>query len=205
VSGLTHMSADPVYAAATGGASSAMLATSPAEIRERLLAMPWVKEAGVARRLPSTLVIRIVERVPAALWQQHGHVSLMDATGHALPASDLAPYAKLPLVVGAGANLEYPSLMALLSTERAIAPMVDAATWVGGRRWDLILKSRETLALPEGYAEAEAALAAFARANAKEPLIGRGFARFDLRLPGRMVVRVNRAVDPKAAPKGTAI
>ena len=29
----------------------------------------WVKDARVSRRLPDTLVIDIVEREPAALWQ----------------------------------------------------------------------------------------------------------------------------------------
>ena len=40
-----------------------------AAIRERLLQFGWVKDARVSRRLPDTLVIDIVERTPAALWQ----------------------------------------------------------------------------------------------------------------------------------------
>ena len=38
-------------------------------IRARLLQFGWVKDARVSRRLPDTLVIDIVERQPAAIWQ----------------------------------------------------------------------------------------------------------------------------------------
>ena len=49
--------------------STAMPLVDVAAIRERLLRYGWVKDARVSRRLPDTLVIDIVERQPAALWQ----------------------------------------------------------------------------------------------------------------------------------------
>ncbi len=48
-------------------------------IRDRLLGYGWVKDARVSRRLPDTLVIDIVERSPAALWQSAGRLALIDA------------------------------------------------------------------------------------------------------------------------------
>ena len=41
----------------------------------------WVKDARVSRRLPDTLVIDIVERKPAALWQNEGRLALIDCRG----------------------------------------------------------------------------------------------------------------------------
>ena len=39
------------------------------DTRERLLEFGWIHEARVSRRLPDTLVIDIIERQPAAIWQ----------------------------------------------------------------------------------------------------------------------------------------
>jgi cell division protein FtsQ len=68
-----------------------------------------------------------------------------------------------------------------------------SATWVGGRRWDLSFQSGETVVLPEGEQAARAALAKFAKADQTNGLLGRGLVRFDLRIPGKMIVRLPRA------------
>ena len=67
-----------------------------------------------------------------------------------------------------------------------------SATWVGQRRWDLSFQSGETIALPEGEAAAGAALAKFAKMDKSAGLLGRGIVRFDLRIPGKMIVRLPR-------------
>jgi cell division protein FtsQ len=74
-----------------------------------------------------------------------------------------------------------------------LKPQLASATWVGGRRWDLSFQSGETLALPEGEGDARSALIKFARLDKSSGLLGRGVVRFDLRIPGKMVVRLPRA------------
>lgn len=201
IAGRLHQPEGPVRAAAYVGASTAMLDTNPIAVRARLLELPWVADATVARRFPDTLAITLVERKPAALWQHRRRLALVDASGHVLTRGDLAKFARLPLVVGPDAHRELASLTALLATAPTIAPKMDNATWVGRRRWDLRMTTGETLALPEGYARAEAALARFAALHAERPLLGRGFVRFDLRLPGKMVVRVSNAPGATAPPE----
>ena len=205
VTGNTHLPTATIAAAALPGGSSATLAFSPEDARARLRVLPWIADAIVARRLPGTLAITVTERVPAARFEAGGRVTLIDAGGHALPVADLAPFVRLPLIAGTGAAGEYTSLMALLKTAPAVRPNVARAAWRGGRRWDLTLASGETLALPEGYANAETALADFARLNAAHRLVGQGATRFDFRLPGRMVVRVPHPAVAAPKPKGTAI
>src|SRR5256885_13402084 len=61
------------------------------------------------------------------------------------------------------------------------------------RRWDLNFQSGETAALPEGEEAAKAALTKFARLDKESGLLGRGIVRFDLRVPGKMIVRLPRA------------
>jgi cell division protein FtsQ len=130
-----------------------------------------------------------VERVPAALWQHQGRIMLIDAEGVVLPATDLKPFSTLPLLVGADASAHAAELLKLVAAHPTIGERLAAAIRVGGRRWDLRMATGETIALPEGPA-ASTALLRFADLDRDTPLLGRGFRRFDLRVPDRMIVRV---------------
>lgn len=162
-------------------------------IRDRLLQFGWVKDARVSRRLPDTLVIDIVERTPAAMWQSSGQLALIDSEGVVLDRVQVDKMPDLPLLIGPGANSEEQQLERLIAAVPMLKPQLASATWVGGRRWDLNLQSGETLALPEGEGPARAALTKFARLDKSTGLIGRGIVRFDLRVPGKMIVRLPRA------------
>ena len=164
-----------------------------AAIRERLIGFGWVKDARVSRRLPDTLVIDIVERKPAALWQNKGHLTLIDAEGVVLDKVAIADMPDLPLLIGNGANAHSQELGRLMASVPTLQPQLTSATWVGRRRWDLSFQSGETVALPEGEQAARAALAKFAKLDRSNGLLGRGVVRFDLRIPGKMIVRLPRA------------
>ncbi len=190
VSGLQHLSKLPVYTAALSARSPSMLDVDLDDVRTRLLALPWVKDASVGRRLPDTLVINVTERKPAAVWQYHHRLAVVDAEGKVLDTRTPKKFVHLPLVIGPGANREAGKLAALLGDFPDIRNRVDSANWMGDRRWDLRFKSGETLALPEGYVASRTALDTFMRMEREGGLLERGFARFDMRLPDRMVVRV---------------
>jgi len=164
-----------------------------AEIRRRLLAYGWVKDARVSHRLPDTLVIDIVERTPAALWQNEGQLALIDSEGVVLDRVPVDKMPDLPLLIGPGANGQEQQLGRLMDAVATLRPQLTSATWVGGRRWDLNFQSGETVALPEGEDAAKAALMKFARVDKQSGLLGRGIVRFDLRVPGKMIVRLPRA------------
>jgi cell division protein FtsQ len=184
--------------AGSGKASQALLDVSA--IRNRLLAYGWVKDARVSRRLPDTLVIDIVERTPAALWQNEGQLALIDSEGVVLDRVPVDKMPDLPLVIGPGANTEEQQLHRLMDAVPTLKPQLASATWVGGRRWDLNFQSGEAIALPEGEDAAKAALTRFARLDKESGLLGRGIVRFDLRVPGKMIVRLPRAPGEPIAP-----
>ena len=162
-------------------------------IRERLLAFGWVKDARVSRRLPDTLVIDIVERTPSALWQDKQQLALIDGEGVVLDRVPVDRMPDLPLVIGAGANSKAGQLKTIMASAPTMQAQLASATWVGGRRWDLSFQSGETVALPEGEGPAKDALARFAKMDRSAGLLGRGLVRFDLRLPGKMIVRLPRS------------
>jgi cell division protein FtsQ len=160
--------------------------------RERLLRFGWIKEARVRRRLPDTLVIDVVERRPAAIWQNDRELSLIDAEGVVLEPVRIEAMPELPLVIGADANRHLGALDGLLDEAPHLRPQIAGATWVSGRRWDVRFQTGEVLALPEGDPSARRAIRSFARMDQQTQLLGRGFVRFDMRIPGRFIVRVTR-------------
>jgi cell division protein FtsQ len=181
-------------AAATAGETKpAQPLVDVTRIRERLLRFGWVQDARVSRRLPDTLVIDIVERTPSALWQDRQRLALIDSDGVVLDRVKIDNMPDLPLVIGPGANAQASQLKTILADAPTMQPQLASATWVGGRRWDLRFQSGETVALPEGEQAARAALAKFAKVDQSNGLLGRGLVRFDLRIPGKMIVRLPRA------------
>ena len=183
-----------------GTAKAPQALVNVAGIRGRLLGFGWVKDARVIRRLPDTLVIDIVERKPAALWQSQGQLALIDFKGVVLDRVQVDKMPDLPLLIGAGANGQEQDLSKLLTSVPTLKPQLASATWVGGRRWDLNFQSGETVALPEGYDDAQTALDKFARVDKQSGLLGRGIVRFDLRVPGKMIVRLPHSLEPAKPP-----
>ena len=198
VTGVQRMDSRPVFQIALDQKSMAMPRVDVATIRQKLLRYGWVKDARVSRRLPDTLVIDIVEREPAALWQDKTRLSLIDSEGVVLDRVKVSDMPDLPLLVGPGANAHSNELNLLLAEVPSLKPQLESASWVGGRRWDLNFQSGETVVLPEGEEEAKKALAKFARLDKSAGLLGRGIKRFDLRIPGKMIVRLPQTPDSAA-------
>ena len=169
-------------------------------IRQRLLAYGWVKDAQVSRRYPNKILVRITERTAAAVWQNNGQLTLIDADGVLLDPVDRNAMPDLPLVIGPGADRQEPGYQRLLAAAPALKPRVVAATWVGNRRWDLRFDSGETLKLPEEGAGA--ALLDFAKRDGAHPLLGRGWLSFDLRDPSKLVARRPDATSQQVADPG---
>jgi cell division protein FtsQ len=183
---------DVVYDVAMEQQSRAMPLVDLEGTRAKLMQLGWIADARVSRRLPDTLVVDIVERKPAAIWQHRQRLALIDKDGVVIAPVDYARMPDLPVVIGPGANHQATELSALLEAAPSLKPMLEGATWIGSRRWDLRFQSGETLALPEGQKAAADALAYFAKQDAQVRLLGQGFVRFDLRDPKRMVVRVSK-------------
>jgi cell division protein FtsQ len=178
-----------------------ILAYSLSEARSRIESIKWVEHATVERLLPNTILVRLVERRPFAVWQIDGQFRLVDRDGKVVADSDVATFAgQLPLVVGPGAPEAAAGLMEILSAHPDLLGRMVAAVRVGERRWNLRMKNGTDVMLPEG-AEAQA-LAKLAELQASHSLLDRPLAVVDLRLPDRLVVRPQ--ADPKADPKTQA-
>ena len=149
-------------------------------------------------------MIDIVERQPAALWQDEHRLALVDAEANVHDREPVDQKQDLPLLIGPGANERAKEVNRLLESSPNLKPQLASATWVGGRRWDFSFQSGEIVALPEGEAAAREALAKFAKMDRSAGLLGRGLVRFDLRVPGKMIVRLPRPPGEMIAPAPVA-
>lgn len=196
IDGLKRMDRATVYDQVLDQNSRAMPLVNLAEVRAKLLTFPWVKDARVSRRLPSTLHIAIEERTPAAVWQNHGQLMLIDPAGVALEPVSPEAMPELPLLIGEGANTQEAARKHLLDTQPTLRPLVKAMSWVGNRRWDVYFTSGEKLQLPEGEDEAVAALRKFVTIDGTQRLLGRGYVGFDMRVANKLVVRRQGVIEP---------
>ena len=196
VTGMERVDQLKVYQLVFAEKDRAMPLVDIDKVRADLLQYGWIKDARIARRLPDTLAVEIIERKPAALWQRDGKYSLIDANGIVLANVRAGEGGELPTLNGRQANAHIVALNALLDNASALKSQVSGATWIGNRRWDLQFQTGETLALPEGEAEAAKALLNFARLDGVHRLLGRDLIHFDLRDPERAYFRKA----PKAQP-----
>ncbi len=162
--------------------------------RDRVQTIGWVDYATVERRLPSTLHVRIVERMPVALWQRNQKLVMVDRAGVEIAAESVSQFAHLPVVVGDGALAYMPTLLDAMAADPALSQRVQSAIWIGGRRWTLHFDNGLEAKLPES--EIGAAWARLVREIGDHHLLDQPIAVVDLRLPDRTILRARPPKPP---------
>jgi cell division protein FtsQ len=189
ITGRKNLSQDEVLAIGGVTGRRSLLFLDAANVRDRLKAAPWVADATVLKFYPDSIQIDIVERTPFALWQHDGSVSVISDRGTVLQPYTPGPFRSLPLVVGKGAETHAKDFLDLLSQHQHIHQQVKAIVYVGERRWNLRLADGIDVRLPEK--DVGAALATLTRLDKDESLFSRDITAIDLRLPGRLTVRLS--------------
>lgn len=186
--GLKSLSKDEVMDVARLDQAQPIFTLSLDGLRQRLESHPHIAEAQVERALPDRLRIAVTERLPAVLWQHDGQHYWLDAQGVMLDADwakSLAP--RQPLVVtGASAPMQIKSLLQIINMVPDWKPRVQAAQWVGNRRWNLWLNESVQVMLPMD--EAAERWQQFTAIAAQIQLDQRAVDRIDLRLDDRAFV-----------------
>jgi cell division protein FtsQ len=186
VRGVGDARAAEVRAVALPEGRASLFSATPASVRARVEALPWVEHATVRRLWPGALRIDVTRRQAYALWQHEGAVTVIDAKGAPVRGARWKDYRGLPVVVGAGADETAQPILVTLENMPSIRTRIQALVRIGDRRWNLEMKSGMNVALPE--AGAPAALAVLAGLQDQYRLLDRPLARIDLRQPGKMVV-----------------
>jgi cell division protein FtsQ len=205
ISGEAELTAPEILADAGVSPKNSLLFLDAAKARARLEAAPLVKQASVRKLYPNHLVIDLVERAPSALWQKDGRVSIVAADGAVIDQMRDQRFDALPFVVGEGANERLPQYLALVAAARELGPKIRAGVLVADRRWSLKMTNGVEVMLPE--VNPQAAVATLLRLQRESHILDRDVLSLDLRIPGRLFVRLTEeaaaaraaAVHPKKA------
>lgn len=119
------------------------------EIHDKIKELSWVDQTIVKRILPNIIEIDILEREPIAIWQNRSKFTLIDSDGSIIKNADIKKFSHLLHVVGRDANFHADSLHASLKTYPQILKNTQSATRYGERRWNLSLKDKITVKMPE--------------------------------------------------------
>lgn len=172
---------------------AAILAFDIDEAKGRIDSLPWVRSSTIERMLPDTVLVSIVEREPLVLWQLDGKLRLIDAEGVVILEDGLENYADLLVVVGEGAQGEAAALIALLGSQPDLMNQVEAASWVGQRRWNIHLKGGIDVRLPED--DANSAWSRLAEYHKSHRVLDKDVTVLDLRIPDRLIVKTGPKTD----------
>lgn len=193
VQGQQHATDAEITAALHAGPDTMMLGFDTDAAKARLEAVPWIRHAQVMRLLPSTLQVFLEERVPYAIWQNHGQTYVVDADGVMLSPALREAYPDLPLVVGEGAAKAAPALYDALKPYGDLKEKMIAALRVGDRRWTLKLASGLEIMLPDD--NIDQALASLTKLDEERGVLKRDIASIDLRLLDRVTVRLREEAE----------
>ncbi len=158
------------------------------EILGRVEALPWVKQATIIRKLPDALDVTITEHEAAAIWQENSAVFLVDQDGEVITDEGLEKFGGVPYIVGAGANENLASLLALKALYPDLFSRVKSAVWVGQRRWDLNFHNGIKIKLPEK--ETGLAWQLLYEYESNQKILAKDILIIDLRQHGKTILRL---------------
>ena len=169
--------------------SRSLLFLNPSEVRDRLKAIPLVRDAIVTKLFPNRLTIALDERDPVAMWQINGKLSIVSGDGVVIDDVRDDRFLGLPFVVGDGANTKVGEFLKLLDAAGDLRSRVVAGILVGDRRWTLKMDNGVQVLLPEDGAAP--ALAQFVALDRTNKLVDKDVVSIDLRMPGRLTARLS--------------
>lgn len=158
------------------------------EMLGRVEALPWVKQATIIRKLPDALEVTITEHEAAAIWQEGGALFLVDKHGAVITDEGLEKFGGVPHIVGAGANENLASLLALKAVYTDLFSRVKSAVWVGQRRWDLNFHNGIKIKLPEK--ETALAWQLLYEYESNQKILAKDILIIDLRQHGKTILRL---------------
>lgn len=164
-----------------------LLSVDPDRILDRLDDISWLKTANLQIRYPDTVYIRIQERTPLAIWHDGTGLWVIDGEGVILTKHSLARFAHLPVVTGNDANHNALELIKVLRAEPVVFERLDAAAYIGKRRWDLKLENGLIIHLPED--DIGLSLRRLAREQNRKQLLDKDIVSVDTRYEDRLIIK----------------
>jgi len=158
------------------------------DLRNRVLSLPPVETAEVRLEGGSILHVKVKEKVPALLLKDDTGIHVLNKNGDYIrPLLSTEYGSKLPVITGEGAQKAAAEAFILFSALYDKLDEVRGLVLVGGRRWNIVLKSGQVIMLPEK--KSEQAVQKILILDKAEKILSRDIAVFDFRLPYRITLR----------------
>lgn len=157
IAGQNNLKRQQVVNAIKASRGTPLFAVNLNNIKTKIKANPWVRSVSVARHLPKTIYINIIEKQPVALWQVKKTLYLIDHEGEiisevaseTISAPSNRKFTQLLHVIGDDANLYAHTLIKEINKYPDLAKHILSATRYGERRWDLNLAQNITVKMAE--------------------------------------------------------
>jgi len=150
--GIARSAARSVLAESGVVAGAAMITLRPGSVEQALEADPWVRDAEVGRRWPDEVIVRVVEREPAAWVETAEGWARRDIDGAALPGPPTPDRTLVRIALASVADEESSQLMLGAIEFAAHLPgSLSAATHIvseGGELWATVDQHRVRLGRP---------------------------------------------------------
>ncbi len=163
-----------------------LFAIDPHKIHAALADISWIENLAVKRVFPDSLHITLTERVPAALWLNEGRLVVIDQSGYQITTQNVERFEDLLILSGKAAPEKFNELNGYLKAVPEIAEKIDQASFVGQRRWDLHLKNKITVNLPED--NIGLALQRLLKTHQDDAILDKTIKNVDLRQEDRLII-----------------
>lgn len=159
------------------------------KIKRSIESLNVIESASVLIDPNGRIEISVVERSPVLIWRNGARLSLLGDGGLVIGETwNRNDYPALRLVAGTGADRAMSEALELYAALEPAGGAVRGLVRVGERRWDVVLDRSRRVLLPEdGSVQAANRLMELDRVDR---ILSREIAIVDLRVPGRMKVRL---------------
>ena len=190
ITGLVHIQADEILAAMDAKKGHPILGIDLENVRDQIERLPWVLSVQVKRRLPSDLMIRIIEKEAVVMSREKDQLLLLDKYGKIIkPLEQGDPI--IPPVIVAAASVDGPAqvvdFVSLLEKHAWLKEHISEAVGLPGGRWTVYTKRGVKLLLSKRL---EDELKLLKGLQDRYGILDRKIRQIELRIPGRVAVRL---------------
>lgn len=184
--GNSYLNSDKVKILFSDKLSKSIFLISLKDIEKQLMKDSWVKSLSLKTQYPSSIIVRIKEKEPIAIFFNNTDHYYIDSFGEKI--SKVLDIASEELVIVTG-NKSLDNVPELINTIKQYNNFtVTSANYIGSRRWDLVINNELVIKLPEE--KYDIALDVFNEFFSKVEKFNYSLIEFiDLRLPEKFIVR----------------
>jgi len=154
------------------------------EISAQINNIDWIKKSELRKIYPSTLVVKVYEHNPIAIWFNNGNKFLVDDESQIIKELNPNNFKNLKVIAGPNALEDIPEVISMIRNYPEFEKKIKSLLRVGDRRWTVRLHNGITIHLPEK--NAANAIEEIEQLDSKHSLLSRYVDIIDMRLPDRI-------------------